>query len=231
MRKLDKVTLFGLDCVDIDRLIKAVDICAENMEFAEIKLLSSIDSLNNNVVQIEPPIRSIREYSEFMLKKMNDHIDTDFALVVQYDGFILNPDAWDDDYLKYDYIGAPLWVEDKLVVGNGGFSLRSKKLLKLLQEDDSIQIEENPEHKYGANEDWIISVIKREYLESKGIKFAPVRLAHKFSFEKNKLYGANWDGQFGFHGLKWTDISAWTSKHPEFPIDNTLTEKPNENPE
>jgi hypothetical protein len=224
MKRLQKVTLFGLDCVDIDRLIKAADICAKNFEFAEIKLLSSIASDNKNVVKIEP-ITSVRQYSKFVLKKMNDYIDTDFALIIQHDGFILNSEAWDDEYLNYDYIGAPLLIDGKLIVGNGGFCLRSKKLLSILQADPNIRIEETPSHQYGENEDWIISVIKREYLECLGVKFAPVELAHKFSFEKNKEYGAKWNGQFGFHGLKWTDISAWTSLYPEYNIDNTLREK------
>ncbi|MFA6215229.1 MAG: DUF5672 family protein [Patescibacteria group bacterium] len=226
MKKLNNVTLFGLDCVDIDRLIQAAEICCTNFQFTEIKLLTSIPSKNKNVTAIKP-IRSLKAYSQFMLKQMNDYINTDFALITQYDGFILNPEAWDDEYLKYDYIGAPLWVETKLVVGNGGFSLRSKKLIKLLQNDKNILIKKNSDHKYGQNEDWIISVVKRKYLENKGIKFAPVKLAHKFSFEKNKKYGAKWNGQFGFHGLSWTDISAWTKLHPEYGINNTLRKKLN----
>ncbi|MFA5124279.1 MAG: DUF5672 family protein [Patescibacteria group bacterium] len=227
MKKLKNVTLFGLDCVDIDRLIKAAEICCKDFEFADIKLLSSISSDNKNVIKINP-VESIKKYSQFILKELNNYIKTDFVLIIQYDGFILNSTAWDDEYLKYDYIGAPLWVKDKLVVGNGGFSLRSKKLLEILQNDPSINIEDSPSHKYAENEDWIISVIKRKYLENLGIKFAPVKLAHKFSFEKNKEYGAKWNGQFGFHGLKWTDISDWIKKHPEYGIKNELREKPNE---
>ena len=227
MKKLNNVTLFGLDCVDINRLIQAAKICCKDFQFAKIKLLTSIPSKNKNIITIEP-ILSTKAYSEFILKQMNDYIDTHFALIIQYDGFILNPDAWDDQYLQYDYIGAPLWVEDKLVVGNGGFSLRSKKLIELLQNDKDILIEEKPNHKYGQNEDWIISVIKRKYLENKGIRFAPIKLAHEFSFEKNKKYGAKWNGQFGFHGLSWTDISTWIELHPEYKINNTLREKPNQ---
>lgn len=226
-KKLQQVTLLGIDCIDIDRLVKAANICCENFEFAEVKLLTSIPHDNKSVIQIEP-IKSIREYSEFMFKKINNYVNTEFVLIIQHDGFILNPSAWDDKYLKYDYVGAPLWVEDKLVVGNGGFSLRSKKLLELLQKDENICIEKNSSHKYGENEDWIISVIKRDYLENQGIKFAPVEIAHKFSFEKNKEYGARWNYQFGFHGLKWTDISSWIEKHPKYGIENKLRERPDQ---
>lgn len=225
MKKLNNITLFGLDCVNIDRLHKAAEICLASFSFSEIKLLTSIPNNYSNTILINP-INSIRDYSKFMLKELNNYIDTEFVLIIQYDGFILNPHAWDDQYLNYDYIGAPLSVDDKLVVGNGGFSLRSKKLLELLQKDHNIMIEETPSHKYAENEDWIISVILRDYLEKNNIKFAPVPLAHKFSFEKNKEYGAKWDNQFGFHGLKWTDISNWINRHPEYDIKNELRDKP-----
>ncbi len=42
-----------------------------------------------------------------MIKRINSYVATPFALVIQYDGFILNPDAWRDEFLDYDYIGAP----------------------------------------------------------------------------------------------------------------------------
>lgn len=221
MKKLENVTLFGLDDVDIGRLIQVEEICAKDFEFSDIKLLTSLESANPHVIKIEP-IKSIKDYSEFILKKMNDYIDTKFVLLIQYDGFILNPEAWNDKFLEYDYIGAPLWEDGKYVVGNGGFSLRSKKLLEFLQNDENIFVPEVATEKYGINEDWIICVEKREYLESKGIKFAPVDIAKRFSFESNEDGGANWTDQFGFHGLKWTDISKWLKEHPEYNIENPL---------
>ena len=57
------------------------------------------------------------------------HINTDFCLVVQYDGKVSDPDLWNDDFLNYDYIGAA-WTDG--YVGNGGFTLRSKKLYDAL---------------------------------------------------------------------------------------------------
>lgn len=215
MKKLQNVALFGLDCVEINRLIQAAEICLKDFEFSKVKLLTSLESKNPHIVKIDP-VNSIEAYNDFMIKKMNNYIDTDFVLVIQYDGFILNPDAWTDDFLSYDYIGAPWWDEGKFIVGNGGFSLRSKKLLEILQNDDSIQrLPDDPE-------DWFICVTQREYLESKGIKFAPVELAKKFSLEANEIYGIEWTNQFGFHGLKWTDISNWLKEYPEYKIENPL---------
>lgn len=150
-----------------------------------------------------------------MIYRLNDYIDTDFVLVVQYDGFILNPDAWTDDYLKYDYIGAPWWENDGWIVGNGGFSLRSKKLLEILASGKYQLTDDDPE-------DWFIGVTIRKELEEEGIKFAPVELAKQFGFEMNEKEGVMWDGQFGFHGLTWTDISKWLKQHPEYKIENEL---------
>ena len=214
---LPTVTLFGLDCINIDRLIQAAEICMKDFNFGKIKLLTSLRSDNINVVAIDP-INSIEAYNHFMIKDINSYINTDFVLVIQYDGFILNPSAWSDKFLSYDYIGSPWWENKKYTVGNGGFSLRSKKLLKLLQKDDSIQIpDKDPE-------DWFISVKIRDYLEKKGIVFAPIELAKQFSFESNEKDGIDWTNQFGFHGLTWTNISKWLRENQKYGIENPLDE-------
>ena len=211
------ITLFGLDCVDINRLLVAIEISSLELEFDDIKILTSQSSDRKKIVKIDE-VKSINEYNQFIIKRLNNHINTDFVLIIQHDGFVLNPKAWTGDYLNYDYIGAPWWEKGKFIVGNGGFSLRSKKLLNLLQSDDVIQIPND------EPEDWFICVTMRHYLEGKGIKFAPVPLAKKFSLEGNEKLGIKWADQFGFHGLHWTDISTWLKRHPKYQIDNTLDE-------
>ena len=105
-KQLPNVTLFGLDCVDIKRLIQASDICQLGFKFGSVRLLTSIPSNHQNIVHIES-VTNIDAYSNFVVHKLNSYIDTDFVLLIQYDGFILNPSAWQAEYLKYDYIGAP----------------------------------------------------------------------------------------------------------------------------
>ena len=56
-------------------------------------------------------------------------IKTEFMLGIHDDGFVINPNLWTDQFLKYDYIGAPWshtipYYGQKYRVGNGGFSLR-----------------------------------------------------------------------------------------------------------
>ncbi|MFN7161142.1 MAG: DUF5672 family protein [Candidatus Gracilibacteria bacterium] len=217
-KQLPSVTLLGLDCLDIDRLIQAAEICKKDFEFADVKLLTSLPSTHESIVPIET-IDRISKYSNFMIHKVNSYVETSHVLIIQYDGFILNPAAWTDEFLEYDYIGAPWWRRGEMVVGNGGFSLRSKKLLDILQNDPEIIPipEKEPEDIY-------ICYDLREVLEKKGIKFAPVELAKKFAIEANEIVGHIWTDQLGFHGLRWTDISNWTTHHPQYKIDNTLVE-------
>jgi hypothetical protein len=224
MKKLKTVTLLGIDCVDIDRLILAADICQENFEFADVKLLTSLPSKNKDVVKIKP-IKSAKAYSRFIISQLDKYVDTPHVLIFQYDGFILNPKAWTDEFLKYDYIGAPWLVADwavkhfdfskkllgKLVVGNGGFSLRSKKLISLcakLHKQKAIE-------RYHP-EDTSIGVYNRKLMEKNGIEFAPVDLAKKFSFEFEDDVDKKWNGQFGFHDLKQSNLIRWFQKHGEY---------------
>jgi len=235
-KKLGTVTLLGIDCVDIERLILVSEICQQNFDFAGVKLLTSIESSNKNVISIKP-ITSTEGYSRFIINELNKYVDTDHVLIIQYDGFILNSDAWSDEFLKYDYIGAPWLVADwsvknfafpkelvgKLVVGNGGFSLRSKKFLitcARLSKDNVFK-------KYHP-EDTALCVWNRELMENNGISFAPVEIAKQFSFESENDEHNRWNGQFGFHGFQWTDITNWSNKHPEYEIDikqNTIRHK------
>jgi len=234
LKKLQSVTLLGIDCIDLERLKQAVEICQKEFSFAETKILSSLPGKDGDSVIKIDPINSLEEYSRFIIFELDKYVDTDYVLIVQYDGFILNPQAWDDRYLDYDYIGAPWLVADwsvknfnfpadlqgKHVVGNGGFSLRSKRLLSL-----TAQLAREGKFSRYSPEDVAIGVYYKDLLAENNIKIAPVDLAQKFSFESETSENYSWDGQFGFHGLKWTDISKWTKIHPEYQIDNPATKK------
>ncbi len=232
--KLESVTLLAIDCVDLGRVKQVMEICLNYFEFAEVKVLSSLTSNDfDNICKIAP-IKSTEEYSSFVINELHQHINTTHVLIIQYDGFILNPKAWTNEFLKYDYLGAPWLVADwsvdkydfpakllgKYIVGNGGFSLRSKKLLSL-----TANLSQQGELKKYHPEDVSICVYHRELLEKNGIKFAPIDLAKQFSFEGESLDNYSWNNQFGFHGLKWTDISKWSGANPGYKIDNPAAEK------
>ncbi|MEK7109053.1 MAG: DUF5672 family protein [Patescibacteria group bacterium] len=205
---LPNVTLIGVDCIDIERLRIAADICEKDFSFGAVKLLSSIPSDDPRVIKI-PAIRSTKEYSEFCIKDMARYVDTEFALIFQHDGFILNPAAWTGDFLNYDYIGAPWYHLGGLRVGNGGFSLRSKRLLEhIAAQYKTIGGALDPE-------DMWICQTARASIEKAGMSFAPEKLAKQFSKEGDH-HSVMWNGEFGFHGIKYTDISLWLEQHPEY---------------
>jgi hypothetical protein len=137
---------------------------------------------------------NVGEYSNFCMKILNRYINTDFCMIMQDDGFIINPNLWDDQFLTYDYIGAP-WpiglgtTTAETQVGNGGFSIRSKRFLEFSSSLFPTM----------QNEDKYILDTNRRALNSANLKIAPVELAKKFSVEisiDNKHVLKNC---FGFH--------------------------------
>jgi hypothetical protein len=220
---LPNITLLGIDCVNIERLQAAMDVCQKDIKFGAVKLLTSLPTNDERSVKI-PHIGSVEEYSRFCAEDLKNYVDTDYVLIVQYDGFILNPESWTDEFLNYDYIGAPWLVADwsvkdfdfpeKLlgtqVVGNGGFSLRSKKFLeastRLMKEGKIPKI--HPE-------DISLCVWHKDLLDNEGIKIASPYVASKFSIEgDDQVY----DKQFGFHGFRWTDIDKWVNENQQYSI-------------
>ena len=192
---LKDVTLVCVDDVRTKESIEIIEGVSQNISFGDIKLLSSMDypEVTNRIESIN----SKEKYSSFVVKDLHKYVDTEFCMIMQSDGYPVNIKAWTDDFLKYDYIGAP-WIffrfkndpKMKTRVGNGGFSLRSKKLLKEASALTPRETRVNPEDAY-------ITKGIGEELKSKGISFAPVDLAIRFSVEK-----ALYTGQFGFHGHK-----------------------------
>jgi hypothetical protein len=196
----------------------AAEICEKDLSFAKVVLLSSIPDKDPRVVRINS-VESTVEYSLFCIKEMWKYVDTEYALVFQYDGFILNSEAWNEEFLKYDYVGAPWYHMGDLHVGNGGFSLRSKKLLDFIGKNyKKIGGELHPE-------DLWISEVARPYLEKEGMGFATEKVALDFSKNGNE-HGVIWNGEFGWHGKSDTDISKWFEKNPEYKglIPQNLTE-------
>lgn len=141
------------------------------------------------------------EYNKFILKDLNKYIKSNFVLICQSDGYIINPECWNDNFLNFDYIGAP-WpnLEFKNRVGNGGFSLRSKKFLDICE----ILFEKYPDvpirynHPDYLHEDFLACNVYYEEMIKAGIKFSDIETASNFSIEHPILEKKN--KTFGFHG-------------------------------
>ena len=167
MTKLPRVTMCIADCFYYGEAISAIKKSLTKIEPAKTLFFTDIDAYSKSfpfeLIKIDK-LSSKRDYSEFIIKKLDQYIETDFVLVIQHDGWCLDDSAWSDEFYEYDYLGAS-WIEtDGYNVGNGGFSLRSKKLQHILATDDFIKINHSAE-------DVIICRLYRSYLEEKyGIK-------------------------------------------------------------
>lgn len=189
-RKLD-LREVSLLCVETRRsalAVQALQRCLQQADFKESLLLGPrADDLPAPLrhVGIED-ISSVAEYSRLMVKQLGDSFSGSHVLVVQWDGFLTDARQWDPRFLDYDYVGAP-WKDGS--VGNGGFSLRSRRLVDALQAMDTPQT--HPE-------DHCICHRYRGELETRfGIRFAPLELARRFSWEAVDPGHAT----FGLHGF------------------------------
>lgn len=143
------------------------------------------------------------DYSYWILKNLKDYINTPHCLIQQWDSAVIDISKWDDKYLEYDYIGAPWEISGDYKVGNGGFSLRSKRFLEESAKLASLL----PQGKFiYGNEDYFLCVTAHQYLESKDIKFAPTETARQFSVERptssapHDYNDLSTYRSFGFHG-------------------------------
>ncbi len=209
--KLPTVTLFAASSVEIDHAQDSLKISSYEIEFASIKFLTSKKPKINfpEIEYIEIPEIDINGYNKIMINDLHKYFDTSHCLIVQSDSFVVNPNEWTNEFLKYDYIGAP-WTKTinpkknlqidlkKNRVGNGGFSLRSKKLAVATKDINLSEL-----NLPLITEDVVMCHYLYEDLIKKGISFAPIELASKFSIEHvetNKEFGIGPGNVFGFHG-------------------------------
>lgn len=190
---LPQVSLCAIDTRAPALALQALQRSMAGVDFGRVLLFTHAWSPANPVPGVEVvdvgAIRSGAEYSHFVLRRLPALIRSPFVLVTQWDGFVVDPSAWSDEFLGYDYIGA-VWPDQpaQRCVGNGGFSLRSQRLLQAGL-DPRISVE-HPE-------DLMLASRFRDLLEREhGVRFAPPPLARRFAFENEAPRGAC----FGFHG-------------------------------
>jgi hypothetical protein len=211
--QLPNVTLATVTSVNIDETHDALLYCAGCIEFGAVKMLCSAlpAKTDRRVEYIRIPPIDFLGYSRLIIEALNSHVQTDHCLLIQSDGFILDAARWCDQFLEYDYIGAP-WPEyvslasggrirlDRNSVGNGGFSLRSKKLLEVTS-----RIRFDRLNFPLRSEDLVICHYLYDDMRAARVRFAPPELAAVFSIESPGIYGQSLDSVFGFHGKHWLE--------------------------
>jgi hypothetical protein len=208
---LSAITLLCVETRDPALAHFAIEKCTQQARFGRVVLITDLNKLSNQVgnrvnekadqkagevierlsgveyVQA-PPIKTTKDYSDLLLTGLRQYVDGTHVLIIQWDSFILDPELWTNDFLQYDYIGAVWPHHPDTPVGNGGFSLRSVKLLEAL---------ESPKISKRHPEDFCICVDNKAPLEGEfGIRFAPTNVAEQFAVERT-----SWHPAFGFHGF------------------------------
>jgi len=228
MLKLPNVTLFAIDCFTPAKTLAALSFSTTWVRFANIILLT-----DTNKFQVKPnpwitvihheegDRKAVRpnapyhpalpvDYEMAVMREPAKYVKTTHLLHIEWDSAILNPAAWNDAWLKYDFIGAPWpphhepgWPAcdgETNNVGNGGFSLKSRRFVTLLREATDL-FKDDPG--IISSDMWPCRTL-RPWLEERGMKFAPDTVAERFSCE-NRIYS----GQFGMHG-RWTcEMNNW----------------------
>lgn len=175
MISLPQVTLIALTNKDFDGHKKAIDESCKEINFGAVKLIW------------DEKIKNIDDWNHKIIYELPHYIDTTHALLIHADGYVVHPEAWDESWIQYDYVGAP-WplphdsysYRDEhggiVRVGNS-VSLRSKKLM------DLVATREWKSYYGNTNEDGFICCHNHKWLESQGCKFAPLDVAKHFSKE------------------------------------------------
>ncbi len=178
MLNLNNTTLIALTNRDFEGHKRALDKSCEGIEWGDIKLIwdekcTSIDIWNYKIIY-----------------ELHNYVQTDYAMLIHADGYVINPELWQDKFLDYDYIGAP-WPlpqddysyrtpKGELVRVGNSVSLRSKKILEL---PSKLGLEWRSY--YGnTNEDGFLTCHNRDILQEHGCTFAPLEVAKYFSKER-----------------------------------------------
>lgn len=193
MKNLKNISLIAVTSGEESECIEALNYSSREINFHKKILFSDkfLNSEKKGITYIKiPRLNNISEWGKFIIFDLYKFIDSEFIILIHADGFIVNPSSWTDDFLKYDFIGAPWKIPrdnysfrdvfgNIIRVGNS-VSIRSKKLLEIPKK---LKIKwNNFDHGY-PHEDGFLTVQHRHTLQKNGIKFPPLNLAAKFGRE------------------------------------------------
>ncbi len=193
MLKLPNVTLIMMTGKDLEKHQEILELSSKGIEFGEKKVI------------FMPSIKNINDWNYSIIYDLPNYIATDFCILIHPDGYVVNPHLWNDEWLTYDYIGAPwpLPSDDysyrdecgNIVRVGNSVSLRSKKLMQ--------RVAKFPWREYygNTNEDGFISVHHHDELTKEGYRFADINVAKYFSKEHTILENEDIKETFAFHSI------------------------------
>jgi tetratricopeptide (TPR) repeat protein len=154
MLDLPTVTLACIDCAQPALALAALGQTAERIRFADVLFASDEDPEAPGLTYLPcAAARSSAERLAVLLSVVAPRVATAHLLIVQWDAFVVNPDAWTADFLDYDLTAPADGLAAESIVD--GIVLVSRRLLA----DGSAAA-----------------------AAAAGIRRAPVRLAERFGF-------------------------------------------------
>lgn len=136
MLKLPDVTLVMIETREHDLAQMALEDCERLVKFGGVIVFTDRPAqflrADRRVVTVPDWPEKIG-WSRCFWRDVALEVRTSHALCIQWDSWVVDPEMWRDEYLNYDFIGAPWWHANGMNVGNGGFSLRSTKLMRFVR--------------------------------------------------------------------------------------------------
>ena len=220
---LPNVTLVAMTSVNVRATMLAMKYSMKNINFGDAVFISHRKpfTLPKGIrYSHTSELKNINDFNYKMVYELGSHIKTDFALIVHADGFVVNPDMWRDEFLDYDYIGAP-WplpkegdtttYRDKdgniCRVGNSA-GIRSKRLMDYPSKNNVPWEGEYAFGQWWFYEDGFICCKIRHLLEAEGMKIAPIEVAKYYAHEK-PIVEVEGITPFAFH--------KWEGKNEQYP--------------
>ncbi len=192
---LPDVTLCMIETREHDLARLAMLDCKRKVNFGDVLIFTDKPDLfvNESRTVVVPDWSEKVSWSQFRWQGIAPHLKTSHLLFIEWDAWVWDTSLWRDDFLNYDYIGAPWWYTDGKNVGNGGFSLRSTRLTRYLRKHRDVFPCTN------CVDDDLLCRKYRPSLESIGFVWAPDKVAQDFAFEcvRPDSTSRHW----GFHGM------------------------------
>lgn len=217
--QLPEVTLMAMTSVKVMETVKAMKYSMKNIDFGDAVFISDKKPVylpKNIRYSHTTRLNNIDDFNYKMIYELTEHINTDYVMIVHYDGFVVHPECWREEFLDYDYIGAP-WPDPhddftyRDINGNlqrvgNSVGIRSKRLLDFPNE---AELPFEADHGY-FHEDGFLCVKNRHLVEAAGMKIAPIEVAKYYSHEHMipEIEGIT---PFAFH--KWAGTN---SDYPKF---------------
>jgi hypothetical protein len=199
--KLPDVSLVCIETREHKLACLSIKDCVDKIDFGDLIIITDRPAEFYDFNYLKPQIKTVVDWptklgwSQSWWYDVPLMLRTKSSLNIQWDSFVWSSEMWRDEFLQYDYIGAP-WQHhppNTPRVGNGGFSLVSARLKRYVYDRrDKFPCDSDVD-------DALLCIKYRAELEKAGFIWAPEKVAYDFSYEG--CDGSEPTRHFGFHAL------------------------------